>query len=113
MKLLAKYLLILVVVMTFWNTVIIKPLKLFAVVLHELGHAFMAFIFGYGISSFNIRLNESGFVIAKSKGWFSSFMIANGGYLGSVLFALFILYLSRTFLKKYIIGYIFTYCALM
>jgi preprotein translocase subunit SecG len=31
-------------------------------------------------------------------------MIANGGYLGSVLFALLILYLKRTSLKKFILG---------
>lgn len=104
MKRIGRYLLILVAVMVLWNTVIIKPLKIFTVFLHELGHALMAFVFGYGISGFKVNLNESGYTLAQSKGWFSSFMIANGGYLGSVLFALLILYLKRTPFKKFILG---------
>jgi hypothetical protein len=104
MKYLGRYVLILVVVIVLWDTIIIKPLKLFTVFLHELGHAFMAFIFGYGIQSFKVNLNESGHTLAQSKGWFSSFMIANGGYLGSLLFALLILYIKRTAFKKMILG---------
>lgn len=104
MKQLGRYLIILVVVMVLWNTIVIKPLKIFTVYLHELGHALMAFIFGYGINGFNVSLNESGYTLVQSKGWFSSFMIANGGYLGSILFALLILYLKGTPLKKFILG---------
>ena len=104
MKQTGRYFLILLVVIVLWNTTIIKPLRLFAVFLHELGHAFMALIFGYGIQAFKVNLNESGYVISQSKGWFSSFMIANGGYLGSVFFALLILYLKRTRFKKLILG---------
>jgi len=104
MKRLGRYLLILAVVMVLWNTVIIKPLKLFTVFLHELGHAFMAFVFGYGIQGLNINLNEGGYTVAQSKGWFSSFMMLNGGYLGSVLFAVLILWLGRTAFRKYILG---------
>lgn len=104
MKQLGRYVLILIVVIVLWNTIIIKPLKLFAVFLHELGHAFMAFIFGQGIQAFKVNLDESGHVIAQVKGWFSSFMVANGGYLGSVIFALLILYLKRTSFKKLILG---------
>lgn len=99
-----RYIFILVMVMALWNTVVIKPLKIFTVFLHELGHAAMAFVFGHGISAFKVNLNESGHTIVQSKGWFSTFMIANGGYLGSVLFALLILYLKRTPFKKFILG---------
>lgn len=104
MKQTGKYLLILVVVVALWNTIIIKPIKLFAVFLHELGHAFMSFIFGYGIQGLRINLDESGYALTLPKNGFSSFMIANGGYLGSVLFALLILYLKRTRFKKFILG---------
>jgi len=104
MKQVGKYLIILIAVIALWNTVIIKPLKLFTVFLHELGHALMAVVFGHGIKEFSINLNESGYTLVQTKGWFSAFMIANGGYLGSVLFALLILYLKRTFFKKYILG---------
>ncbi len=104
MKGLGRYILILVAVLALWNTYILKPLKIFAVFLHELGHTLMAFVFGYGITEFKVNLNESGHTLVQSKGWFSSFMIANGGYLGTVLFALLILYLKRTRAKKYLLG---------
>lgn len=99
-----KYLFILIVVMTLWQTGVLKPLKIFAVYLHELGHTAMALIFGMEISSFNVSLNESGYVAYHAKGWFSTFMVGSAGYLGSILFALLILYLKRTPAKKYILG---------
>lgn len=101
---LGRYLLILAVMVVLWNTVLIKPLKIFTVYLHELGHACLAMIFGNGISSFNVFMNESGYTLVKTKGWFSEFMITNGGYLGSLLFAILILYLKKTSFKKYILG---------
>jgi hypothetical protein len=104
MKLIFRYFAILILVLALWNTVIIKPIKLFTVFLHELGHALMAYLFGFGISGFNISFNESGYAIAKTGGWFSSFMITNGGYLGSLFFALLILYLRKTPTRRYILG---------
>ena len=104
MKQTGKYLIILVAAVVLWNTVIMKPLKLFAVFLHELGHSLMAVVFGYGIQGLRIDLNESGYALTLPKNGFSAFMIANGGYLGSLLFALLILYLKRTPIKKFILG---------
>lgn len=104
MKQTGKYLIILILVIGLWNTIVIKPLKIFTVFLHELGHSLMAVIFGYGIKGFRINLDESGYALTLSKNAFSSFMIANGGYLGSVLFAILILYLKRTALKRYLLG---------
>ncbi len=104
MRGIGRYILILTAVLVLWNTIIMKPLKIFSVFLHELGHALMAFIFGYGIVEFNVNLNESGHTLVQTKGWFSSFMIANGGYLGTVLFALLILYLKKTPFKKFLLG---------
>lgn len=104
MKKTGKYLIILLAILVLWNTPVIKPLKIFTVFLHELGHALMAAVFGKGISAFNVNFNESGNVIAQTKGWLGSFMVANGGYLGSVVFALLILYLKKTVFKKYILG---------
>ena len=104
MKKITRYLIILIAVIVLWNTIIIKPLKIFTVFLHELGHSLMAVIFGNGIQAFKVNLDESGYAIVQSKGWFSSFMIANGGYLGSLLFALLILVLGRTAFKKYLLG---------
>ncbi len=104
MKQTGRYLVILILVVALWNTVIIKPLKIFTVFLHELGHSLMAVIFGNGIQGFRINFDESGYALALPKSAFSSFMITNGGYLGSILFALLILYLKRTALKNFILG---------
>ncbi len=104
MKQQGRYLIILVAMIALWNTVVIKPLKIFAVFLHELGHSVMAVIFGNGIRGFRINLDESGYALTLPKSEFSAFLIANGGYLGSVLFALMILGLKRTAVKKYILG---------
>lgn len=101
-----RFLIIFVLLMVLWNTMFIKPIKLFTVFLHELGHAFMAIVTGSGISQLKIYFNESGHVISLPKDWISSFLIANGGYLGSVLFAICILVLKNTKAKKYIIGVI-------
>jgi len=104
MKQTGRYAVILVLVVALWNTDFIKPLKIFAVFLHELGHSLMAVVFGNGIQGFRINLDESGYALTLPKNGFSAFMIANGGYLGSVLFALLILYLKRTAIRRLILG---------
>lgn len=104
MKHTGRYLVILILVVALWNTIIIKPLKIFTVFLHELGHSLMAVIFGNGIQGFRINLDESGYALTLPKSQFSAFMIANGGYLGSIFFAILILYLKRTALKRFILG---------
>lgn len=104
MKQKGRYVIILTVVILLWNTIVIKPLKIFTVFLHELGHSLMAVIFGNGIKGFRINLDESGYAITMPKNELSAFIIANGGYLGSVFFALLILKLKNTFVKKYILG---------
>ena len=101
-----RVLIILVVLLALWNTIIIKPIKLFTVFLHEIGHAFMAAVTGSSITGLSIYFNESGHVTSLPKDWLSAFLIANGGYLGSVLFAIGILLLKNTRFKKYIIGLI-------
>jgi hypothetical protein len=104
MKQTGRYVIILTLVILLWNTVVIKPLKIFTVFLHELGHSLMAVIFGNGITGFRINLDESGYAMTLPKSEFSAFLIANGGYLGSVFFALLILKLKNTAVKKYILG---------
>lgn len=101
-----RVLIIFVVLLALWNTIIVKPIKLFTVFLHEIGHAFMAMVTGSNITGLSIYFNESGHVTSLPKDWLSAFLIANGGYLGSVLFAICILLLKNTKFKKYIIGFI-------
>ncbi|HOL92691.1 MAG TPA: M50 family metallopeptidase [Clostridiales bacterium] len=104
MKQSGRYVVILIAAMALWNTVVIKPLKILSVFFHELGHSFMSVIFGNGIAGFRIYFNESGYALTLPKDGFSAVMIANGGYMGSVLFALLILKLKKTPARKYILG---------
>ncbi len=104
MKQKGRYIIILTAVILLWNTIVMKPLKIFTVFLHEFGHSLMAVIFGNGITGFRINLDESGYAMTMPKSELSAFIIANGGYLGSVFFALLILKLKNTFVKKYILG---------
>jgi len=106
MKQTGRFFIIFISLMVLWNTIIIKPIKLFTVFLHELGHALMALVSGSDITALKIYFNESGYVTSLPKNWFSAFFIANGGYLGSVLFAICILLVKNTRFKKYIIGVI-------
>ena len=100
----AKFSLILVVELILWNTVLMKPIRLFSVFLHELGHAGVAMLFGGKVHSFQVNLDESGSVLATSRGWLASFMIANGGYLGGVLLSVLILWLGHKYGGKYVLG---------
>ncbi len=104
MKQTGRFLIIFGSLMVLWNTFLVKPIKLFTVFLHELGHAFMAIATGSRITELKIYFNESGHVMSLPKNWWSAFLIANGGYLGSVLFAILILVLKNTRFRKYIIG---------
>ncbi|ACL76325.1 M50 family metallopeptidase [Ruminiclostridium cellulolyticum] len=106
MKQTGRFLIIFSSLMLLWNTFLVKPIKLFTVFMHELGHAFMAIATGSGITELKIYFNESGHIMSLPKSWWSSFFIANGGYLGSVLFAILILVLKNTRFRKYIIGVI-------
>ncbi len=106
MKQTGRFFIIFLALMVLWNTIFIKPIKLFTVFLHELGHAFMALVTGTNVTGLRIYFNESGYVTSLPNDWLSSFLIANGGYLGSVIFAISILLLKNTRFKKYIIGVI-------
>jgi len=106
MKQTGRFFIIFIALMVLWNTIVIKPIKLFTVFLHEIGHAFMALVTGSSITELKIYFNESGHVASLPKDWVSAFFIANGGYLGSVIFAICILLLKNTRFKRYIIGVI-------
>ncbi|MCL2164579.1 MAG: M50 family metallopeptidase [Oscillospiraceae bacterium] len=99
-----KYFLILVIEVILWNTIVMRPIRLFAVFLHELGHTAMVLLFGGKVQSFQINLDESGYVLSISRGGFASFMIASGGYLGGVLLSILILWLGNKYGGKYVLG---------
>lgn len=104
MKTVWKYLTILITIVLLWNQVILKPFRILSIFLHKTGHAVTAFLFGYGSDAFSVAFGAIGDSVINAEGWFPSFVIANGGYLGSVLFFVLIMFLKRTSAKKYLLG---------
>lgn len=43
-----------------WNTIILKPMKLMAVFVHEMGHAFACWISGGEVRGIEVYTNEGG-----------------------------------------------------
>jgi len=66
----------------FWNTIVVYPVKLFVVFLHELSHGLAAIITGGTIIKVDINYLIGGSCITQGG---SPFLIANAGYLGSIL----------------------------
>jgi hypothetical protein len=76
--------LIFIAVLSFllWNTVIIFPIKLFTVLLHEIGHGLFAIITGGSIKYIELNINLGGKCVTNGG---VSFVVASAGYLGSLL----------------------------
>lgn len=104
MKKLWKYLLILTSVVILWNQAVVGPFKALSAIFHKFGHALASTVFGFGASAFNVSFENSGDVIVDTKSWMASFIIANCGYLSSILFSILILFLKKTQAKKYMVG---------
>ncbi|HOM01264.1 MAG TPA: M50 family metallopeptidase [Acetivibrio sp.] len=104
MKTIGKYLAILIAVVLLWNQIMLKPFRILSVFFHKMGHAFMAFLFGYGSNAFGAAFGSMGDSMVSAEGWFPSFMISNGGYFGSILFFVLIMFFKRTNAKKYLPG---------
>lgn len=81
-----------VVALLFWDSLPLLPLKLLVVTFHELGHAFAALLTGGEVVEVAVRWDESGHTLTRGG---SRFLILSGGYLGSTVWGLGILALSR------------------
>jgi hypothetical protein len=80
-----------VAVWLLWDTPIVYPIKIFVVILHELGHAVAALLTGGQVVSIQIFPDEGGLTTTRG-GW--PFVILSAGYLGSLLAGGVLLYLS-------------------
>lgn len=76
----------------FWSTPFLYPIRIFVVLLHELGHALAAVLTGGSVVRIELVAAEGG--TAWTQGG-SRFLVLNAGYLGSLLFGVAILYASR------------------
>ena len=75
-----------------WDTPLVYPIKIFVVMLHELGHAIAALVTGGQVVSIQIFAEEGGVTFTRG-GW--PFVILSAGYLGSLLAGSALLYLSN------------------
>ncbi|HQJ75150.1 MAG TPA: M50 family metallopeptidase [Bacteroidota bacterium] len=66
----------------FWNTIVVYPVKLFVVLLHELSHGLAAILTGGKIIKVEISYLIGGSCTTQGG---SPSLIANAGYLGSIL----------------------------
>ncbi len=80
-----------------WDTIILFPIKLFVVFLHEVSHAVAAIITGGSVIKMDVGLDLSGKCELTGG---NTFVIASAGYLGSFLFGAFLFYSAYS--KKYI-----------
>lgn len=87
-----------------WNVPIFKSVKVVAVFIHEVGHYLMTILFNRKLAVFAITLDETKHWSMTDSGWFSSFLIASGGYIMSLLFAVLILRINKAKSRKYILG---------
>ncbi|MCE7990761.1 MAG: M50 family metallopeptidase [Roseivirga sp.] len=87
-----------------WNTIILYPVKIFVVMLHEMSHGLMAELFGGDIIEIQIDHRIGGYCkYTVPNSFIGRFMIASAGYLGSLLWGALILILAvKTDKDRYI-----------
>jgi hypothetical protein len=76
------HLLCAVLALVFWESVLIKPFRVFVVMIHEVCHAAAALITGGDVLEIRTAWEESGHTITEG-GWIP--VICSAGYLGSAL----------------------------
>ena len=84
-------LLIFISIVLLWNTVVIYPLKIFVVFMHEVSHGLAAMATGGSIVKIEINQHEGGLALTRGG---SRFWTLSAGYLGSLLWGGVILLLA-------------------
>ncbi|MFC1669024.1 M50 family metallopeptidase [Spirochaetota bacterium] len=99
-KILISLLVICLLIILFWNTIVVYPIKIFVVLLHEISHGIAAVITGGSIVKIEISSNQGG--VCYTLGGLR-FIILSAGYLGSMFWGGLILVMaSRSKFDKYI-----------
>lgn len=81
-----------------WDTPVLTPFKLLAVMGHETGHALAAKLVGGDVNQVTVRLNQSGECLsAIPDGFFARVLVYSGGYVGSAVIAVLLLVLTFRF----------------
>lgn len=81
-----------------WDTPVLTPFKLLAVMGHETGHALAAKLVGGDVNQVTVRLNQSGECLSSiPDGFFARVLVFSGGYVGSAIIAVLLLVLTFRF----------------
>ena len=81
------------VFVVFWHNPLLLPAKLLVVMFHELSHAIACWATGGSVDAIGLAANQGG-VTQFRGGW--QFVIANAGYVGSLLWGIGLLRASRS-----------------
>jgi hypothetical protein len=96
------HLLCAVVALGLWDTPVIKPFRVFMVMVHEMGHATAALATGGEVTEIRVLWNESGHSNSRG-GWV--WVISSAGYVGSALLGAFLIFTgSWVFLQRLLIA---------
>ncbi len=83
---------VVVVMLVFWESSLLWPLKIFVVLLHELSHIVAIVLTGGHPSSISLSMNQGGLATGTG-GW--RFVVLNAGYLGSLVWGLVLLAIAN------------------
>jgi hypothetical protein len=75
----------------FWTSLVVFPLKVFVVLLHEISHGFAAIVTGGTVERIVLHANEGGATYTLGG---NAFLILSAGYLGSLLWGLLLIELA-------------------
>lgn len=89
-----------------WGTYTLKPIKVIAIFVHEIGHLMMTFVFCGSIRAADLTLSEAGHTTVVTNEWFSTFMIASGGYIMGLVFSVVMLRVRNMKFRRYSLGLI-------
>jgi hypothetical protein len=97
---------IVVVSVLAWDSAVLTPFKLLAVMGHETGHALAAKLVGGEVNQVTVRLNQSGECLSSiPDGFFAKVLVYSGGYVGSAIIAVLLLVLTFRFnARRFMLG---------
>ncbi len=73
------------VVILLWNTVLVYPVKMLVIILHEISHALVAIFSGYHVKSIEITGGLGGQTLISGG---NNFFVSFAGYFGSIVFGI-------------------------
>lgn len=97
-----QLLLITICIFVFWNLWVIFPLKMLVVFLHETSHALAALLTGGKVERITLSIYQGGTTTTRGGNFF---VIASAGYVGSLIFGVFLFVIALRFhIDRLVVG---------